>query len=652
MSIDQGTFSTNTDFILNILSYDETKQYSADEGRLVGTVVEISATSDEMEKAYLSKPVAVSMPIPSREEFDKANMDRYVAACLIDDEWISVHPLAVDLAKGIITFETDHFTRFAVISLEEQALIKKIAADYAKRAWSKGNSREQVMVQLKATIQDALNNAGIKDQVQQDSIILSIKKSSKYDSLVSDIEHGKDIDLNKTCSEMTSDAIMSRYVDFPGSSMIPVAGVASSLAKGTAELERGNYKNATIEYAKALAKAFPPANLINSAVEGVQFSGILARDWDRFSENIAYRIYDEYIGGKGDTYGIDSPEWTRVMIELYGSVAEAKRAALVEHSLRTGKSVAELADDRAFSQSIFEDHNKMLKNRFAERYILERDLAMNQAESVKIVQGMMDAGLLTRGALAFNFDVDIRERIDLLFLQRDYILELFGGEMPVLAIGESSEANLNEALASLLICRGDTAEFFKWLEDKGYLVRQNAQPSETTNPKDSTESFSAVHESSTNQYFTDRFETGLDRMMKKNGSLAFAVDKNGKLSIQIPSTQVEKAANDNDAFLHQYTFDPISIVSSGKMDADNIWQIQPGSITVRLVLIPTHMDNPEENTITIDYECQYEGFVRVYDWDTNNVQINLGMNYRSIVDGTEDPEKQINRIDFWFTRMQ
>ena len=482
LTISQGAFPADTDLTMMVKSYDESDHLAQSDGNVVGTPVEIIASSDNRAIVYLNKPMSISMQIPSRVNFSKQDMDRYVAACLYDDKWFYVHPKAVDLANGVVTFETDHLTNFAVISLDDKVLIEKLAADYAKREWSRGNTKEQVMTRLKTTIQDALSDVGIKDRAQQEDIILSIKKTGKYDELVTDIENGKKVDLNRICSEMTADVIMAKYVDFPGSALIPGLDSTTSLAKGTAELERGNYKNAAGHYVKALAQAYPPTNMINSAIEGIQFAGILARDWDRFSESIAFKVYCENIEHKGSAHSITSPEWIRVLTELYGSMDKAEAAALAENSRQSGKPVSELKKDPTLVQKIFDDFSKNLKDRYTERYTLERDLEKQQAANVKLVQGMMKAGLLARGSLAYGFDMDIRDRIDQLFVGRAYILDLFGGKMPVLAMGESQEQNLNEALSYLLTCRGDNAEFIRWLKEKGYKPAEG-KPAETSHAK-------------------------------------------------------------------------------------------------------------------------------------------------------------------------
>ena len=648
LSAQKQTFSEETELFMDVLSYQESQQFTSADGEIIGSVMEITASANGQQIVYLNQPVTISMQIPSSDEYQNDKSANYVAACLLDDEWIYVHPLASDLAKGIITFETDHFTRFAVLSLEEHALVKKLAADYAKREWSKGNAKEQVMARLQMTIRDALASAGIEDEEQQDSIIMGIKQSNKYDSMVTSIEKGEQVDLNKQCAEMTSDTILSRYT-VPGAKMLPVMDVGSNLFQGTVEMDRGNYGRALVEYTKALAKAFPPTKMINSAIEGASFTGILARDWDRFSENISYRVFREYIGQNGSATSVNSPEWERVLTELYGSVPQAELEALKQHCQTENVSLDSLSDDREKVRQIFENYSGILKQRYSERYQLENELAGRQAEYSKVVEGMIKSGLLSRGTFAFPVDMDIRDRVDQLFVHRQYILDLFGGTMPVLSLGESSEDNLNEALTYALICRGDTGEFFSWLEEKGYIIKKAAAPTATIAADEPGQSFTAVHESTYNRNYNGRFETGLDQAVKQAGSLAFNYDGGGNLSITIPGAEFEKAASDNDAFEQRFIVDPISISAVPDKDDKNLWGIEPGAFGISVRLIPTNVSDAAENTVDVEYQCTYTGFVRIYD-DSPNVVVFLSVEYDTIVNGTAEGEREYNGIELTFSR--
>ena len=79
--------------------------------------------------------------------------------------------------------------------------------------------------------------------------------------------------------------------------------------------------------------------------------------------------------------------------------------------------------------------------------------------------------------MGFAFRMDIENRLRTLFAVRKNILDLFGGEMPILQTGESAEANLNEAVSMWIIFGPkNRGEFYKWLEEKGYK-RESKQTS-------------------------------------------------------------------------------------------------------------------------------------------------------------------------------
>lgn len=471
MEIEEGTFDEDVEIVLDVSSLEDTVAVVAAEGNLVGGLVKINAKDSAGEDVvYLEKPVTISMKISkAKAKLLKKEMNSYTVGCLIEGEWVLVHPDAADLERGIVTFQTDHFTPFATISMEEQKLIKKLAEDYAKREWSKGTAKDQVMARLDLTFRDVLQEVGVTDSQDQQKLLNKIKLHTNFDRLMTKLEEGKSVDLSEECANITSDVLVTSYTKFPGSNAIPYVGSVPNMVEGTNQLLRGDYGDAAINYTKAVAKLFPPTKILNSAIEGVRFAGTLSGDWDRFSGNIAFIAYKNHIGESGGSIDFNDPEWKTVIGVLYGNDSKAKKQAVKEYAAQKGLSVSDV-EKNFDTDRIFEDFNKRLIGEYWERYQLGTELISKQAEHMKIVEGFMKAGFFERGTMGFDSGTSLQERVDELFTHRVYILDLFGGKMPVLSLGESAENNLHEAILNLIHARGDISKFMEWLEEKGYIA--------------------------------------------------------------------------------------------------------------------------------------------------------------------------------------
>ncbi|MCK9268321.1 MAG: zinc ribbon domain-containing protein, partial [Alkaliphilus sp.] len=471
VEIEEGTFDEDVEIVLDVSSLGDTSAVTAAEGNLVGGLVKINAKDSAGEDVvYLEKPVTISMRIPkAKVKLLKKEMNFYAVGCLVEGEWVLVHPDATNLAEGIVTFQTDHFTPFATISMEEQKLIKKLAEDYAKREWSKGTAKDQIMARLDLTFRDVFQEVGVTDSQDQKKLLNKIKLHTNFDRLMTKLEEGKEVDLSQECANITSDVLVTSYTKFPGSNAIPYVGSVPNMVEGTNQLLRGDYGDAAINYTKAVAKLFPPTKILNSAIEGVQFAGTLSRDWDRFSGNVAFIAYKNHIGENGRSIDFNDPEWKTVIGVLYGNDSKAKKQAVKEYATQKGLSVSDV-EKNLDTGRIFEDFNKRLIGEYWERYQLDKELISKQAEHMKIVEGFMKAGFFERGTMGFDSGTSLQERVDELFAHRVYILDLFGGKMPVLSLGESSENNLHEAILNLIHAKGDIAKFMEWLDKKGYIT--------------------------------------------------------------------------------------------------------------------------------------------------------------------------------------
>lgn|GEM_PF-1932945 len=452
-------------------------------GMLVGSTLFLEAENTLGPVVYLEEPMTLTMALPKEAQFQEQDMDQYLVGLWMEDEWMLIHPHVTDLKKGVITFLTDHFTPFGTIKASDEALLKKMAEDYAKREWALGNSVDQVMAKLETTLVDVFRQAGVEKEEDQKKLLHKMKLDVRFSSMVRDLEAGKQVDLSKECANIASDTLLTSKVKFPGSNWIPYVSSVPNLVEGSNQLSRGEYVNAAANYTVGIAKFFPPTKILVSALQGVQLTGILSEDWDRFSSSVAFKAYKAHIGDNGTSMSPKDPEWVLVMVNLHGSMDNARGHAVRAYAKERNmdpKDVEKMMD----TERIFEDYSRNLNDVYFKRLQVEKELHAKEADYKKILEALKKGGFFTRGTMGFDSEEPLQHRVDRLLQYRSYILSLFGGEMPIKEIGESKEDHLQEALLKLLQLKGHVPEFLAWLKERGYIDQDLVEEEEAPHGKE------------------------------------------------------------------------------------------------------------------------------------------------------------------------
>lgn len=467
LAFEDQTFEEEVDLSISISTAKKSQNlFPVEGGQIVGGILDVKAMSQNGELVYLNKPVKISMNLGKKPK--PAEMVNYMVGCFVDGEWHLIHPDAKDLAQGIISFETNHFTPYGTLKLDDEKLIKKLADDYAIKDWSKGNSREQIMARIEVNFKNAFKEFGIKDAASQKRLILNIKLNPKFGQMVDKIDKGENVDIQQECAKLSSDALLIANTNFPGSGAIPYLGTYNNIKVGIAQLKRGDYQDAMENYLKAFSSSNPLRAKINTLTEISQKSALLRKDFDEFSNKISFNAYLRYIGGQDKNLHWQDDEWKKVMYATYGNEDLAKVAAIKDYALRNGIPINDVLNQLNVDK-IYETFNKNLIKEHKERYRVYMELKGGEKDYEKIIRGFIKDGLLIPGKNGYPIGESLDNRLDDLLTKRDYILNLFGGKMPILALGESAEQNLNEAIVNLIFAKDNIPEFMKWLNKKGYI---------------------------------------------------------------------------------------------------------------------------------------------------------------------------------------
>ena len=462
----ENTFPKNTDITVNFLA--DTSKYKKTGVNIIGPAIDVKA--DNMNSTRLNKPATLTMKMPSNIKITDSNIDDYVAGYWTGKEWDYIYPDLAELKKGIVKFDTLHFSTYAFMKLDESEKIKQYVKQMAVQRWADKNNSTVVMQNIEDTFKVAFEKMGLSDKTAQGEIIRAITSESDFGSLIVSAERGDVVSYTSKCGEMVANAIIQRYKN-DDSYLKSLAGkgaaAATGVGKGLVQVYDGNYKKAAEELSMAFVNYFPYGRAFNATKDTIN-KGI--NQWKDSELEYAYRSYTRKVGD--GVYGFkNGHDWNALIKQIDPAVItrmqlEAKQA----HAAEKGISIDEVYKNKALSDKLNKEVIDNLKKSFEKRITNEENIKNREAEYTKIVQGFIKDGLLTRGQFRFDSGTEIEVRLRSLFAIRDNILGIFDGKMPVLKIGESSEKNLNEAI-SMWIQYGskDRDKFYTWLEKKGYF---------------------------------------------------------------------------------------------------------------------------------------------------------------------------------------
>jgi hypothetical protein len=480
LEIPANAFDRHVSLTMNVLPAAAAVSHKSTAFEFIGTPVEIAA--GEEERVYLRQPVTVTLQIPKDQRISKEKKDDYLAAYYNGESWDYIFPDITRVSDGYISFETHHFSFFSAVKLTEAEKIELYAQKMAVQAWEDEDREKVFSDKVMHTFNEAFEKMGISDETVRGKLLRSVAKEYDFGTLLVSTERGDVADFGIKCGEMAANALIE-HLKMEDALMENITGkgaaVATGLVKGALQLKDGNYTDAAKELGSAFVGYFPVGRAYQATVEVID-AGIAS--WKDYELDEAYR---NYVKDAGSGSAVRDDDWalmcsTQMRGYLIRLQEESKNLYC---AVNNGKSRSTLDKDKALSERIATQAGVNLRKTFEKRLASEKVIKKREAEYEQIIMGFRRDGLLERGEFRFEFGMDVERRLRTLFAVRQNVLDLFGGRMPVLTIDESAEGNLNQAIA-MWISFGPTnrGEFYKWLEEKGYLKKVEApgEPAEPT----------------------------------------------------------------------------------------------------------------------------------------------------------------------------
>lgn len=468
LQVPKDAFDEDVNLSMKLLSENEIGALTHSEMEIIGSPVEITA-GDNLH-TYLSQPVTMGLKLPDDTRISTDTLDDFVAAYYNGNTWYYIFPDIAKINAGYIYFDTYHFSLFTAAKLSESERIKLYTQKMATQTWETEEHENAFSDTVMDTFNDAFTQMGITDQSAKGKLLRSVAKEYDFGALLVATERGEITDFSVKCGEMAANALI-KHLQTEASLMENITGkgaaVASGLVKGALQMKDGNYTDAAKELSNAFIGYFPAGKAYQATIELINAS---IGSWKDYELDEAYK---NYVSSAGSDSTLTDDDWaTMSTTQLRGYLIRLQQEAKDRYCKVNGISRTTLDNDKELSARIVSQTEMNLRKTFEKRLRSETEIKAKQDDYQKIIEGFKRDLLLDRNAFGFDIDMPIETRLRSLFAARNIILDHFDGEMPVLNPGESAEANLNEAIARWLSYGPQNrAEFYKWLEEKGYVKK-------------------------------------------------------------------------------------------------------------------------------------------------------------------------------------
>lgn len=463
LELPENTFDSDTQLNMKVLSEQEAAHYNSGGFTFVGTPVQITAGG-----AQPKEPVTVTLRIPKEMRVSKQNIDDYVAAYYNGYGWEYIFPDITRVSKGYIKFYTPHFSLFGSVKLTEEEKIKLYAKKAAVQGWALEERELDFIEKMGQYYTEAMEKSGLADKTTEGKLLRAIAKEFTAGNLLVAAERGDAVSFTAKVGQVAGNVMLKDILVDPKYASKMGATTVKGVGKAALKIKDKKYKDAAKELSMAFIEHFPVGKAYKTWIEVVNAE---IGQWKDYELENAYNAYSINAGSRNT---VSDAEWNVMTSTAYMSsyIRRLQTEAKERHCKVHGISMQELEKDISLRASIENNVGPTLRKMLQKRLRSENNIKGREADYYKIIQGFKRDGLLNRGSFRFDFSMDIEDRLKSLLSARSTILEMFGGKMTVLNIGESAEQNLNDAVAMLLIYGEENDKFYEWLEEKGYINRE------------------------------------------------------------------------------------------------------------------------------------------------------------------------------------
>jgi len=337
----------------------------------------------EVDSKFVNSPIEISAgerPVRLNEKttitfkFDPLSLpegtekDQMQVAYYSGDKWDYIKPISVDIAKGIMTFETYHFSWYAPKVSDETKITEK---------WIHSQSLDKVMrdgvndVSSQVTDQIigmTLGKIGITDEETQKKILEKVASAEKYKEIVDLYKSGDTQGASQKVAILAGEKIAEIVPESAWKGILEkVSGGSDNVAKvaeAAGYATEGKYKEAAKIIGENIADKFLITTAGKIAVEAVNGQ---INSWKNEEVDAAYTAYKNGANGHFWGYSVDKGDFNAVWDQMRGV-----RRQLEIEAIRKENEVREGVGMSVLSEKEEELVRERIKNAY-QRQFVERD---------------------------------------------------------------------------------------------------------------------------------------------------------------------------------------------------------------------------------------------------------------------------------------
>lgn len=412
----------------------------------------------------------VKIQIPLSEIPEDTELDYYKAAYFFGDTVYFIDPDREQLRKGILEFETAHFSWFGATKLSEAEMQERMARNKALDEVTLEYKQKAIQSVIDDLASESLSKLGIAEgSSAYTAISRSLGQSTEFYNLIKSARENDHEAAMQKLAEITI-TTLSENPEYLSSTKV---NIASSIVGNTGNLVKAYRNGEYVEAFNAVMKTYAdtiPAVKWGKAAVSVWQTGV---DWIKdYETDAAYQVFlgeirDGEHGVVLSNDGSGTDGWNRVLMQMQTTinqkVIEMKRSGSKSYMDYTAEETAEM---RALV-------TEQLQNMFVNRYQKEQEIEKRVKEKKEILNALGREKLLSLLFYGDYVNNDYEVLCERMMRIYDSVKEMVGEEnLKLLGDSEMSELAymtylfVDESWANGKKALGGRAAVFQYMKEK------------------------------------------------------------------------------------------------------------------------------------------------------------------------------------------
>ncbi len=402
-----GSFDENAE--VSLANPTEVPDYNGNIMEPLGSPIDISAGENKRmnEKATVIFKFD-SNKLPTGDEIYQVRVAYYDG-----EKWDYVKPAQVDKEKGLITFETYHFSLLGPVKVKDET---KITEDWIHSQAVDSVLRDQInneVDNVASQITDMIMaKMGITDGSSRGKVMSELLNSDSYKDIYNEYQKGNTADASQKLALLAGEKIAENVPESVFSKALgDVAGSADDIAKvsqAAGYAAEGQYKEAAKIIGEQIADKFLITTAGKIAVEMVDYQ---IQSWKNSEVEAAYEAYKKGADGVFWGYNVDPGDFDGVWLQMRGIRRQLELEMIKkENGFREDAGMPELTErqEELMRASLKEKYRKQ----FAERVKKDEEIKKAEDQLRILVKAFKEKGMFERDEL--GKDVEFEQKLEVL----------------------------------------------------------------------------------------------------------------------------------------------------------------------------------------------------------------------------------------------